>query len=158
VIHLPDAAATDRAGRALAEVVAAGDVIGLVGDLGAGKTALVTGLVAGLGAPVAAASPTFALIHEYTGGRLPVWHADLYRIEHARELPELGLDEIIDRGLGVVVIEWADRFAVLPADHAIARLAHADPGRELSIDGTGPRGRALAARWRDALRAHGHGS
>jgi tRNA threonylcarbamoyladenosine biosynthesis protein TsaE len=155
VIVLADAAATDRAGRALAAVVAAGDVIGLVGDLGAGKTALVTGLVAGLGAPVAAASPTFALIHEYTGGRLPVWHADLYRIEHARELPELGLDELIDRGDGVVVIEWADRFAVLPRDHTIARLAHAGTARELSITGTGSRGAALAAAWLAALQGQG---
>lgn len=151
MIVLPDAAATDRAGRALARVVQAGDVIGLVGDLGAGKTALVTGLVAGLGAPVAAASPTFALIHEYLGGRLPVWHADLYRIEHARELRELGLDEVIDRAAGVVVIEWADRYAVVPPDHVIARLAHADAGRTLAITGAGPRGTALAAAWTAAV-------
>jgi tRNA threonylcarbamoyladenosine biosynthesis protein TsaE len=147
VITLADAGATDRAGRVLAGLVAPGDVIGLVGDLGAGKTALVTGLVAGLGAASPAASPTFALLHEYRGGRLPVWHADLYRIERARELIELGLDEIIDRAEGVVVIEWAERFAVLPADHIRAELAHAGDGRTLEITGTGPRGTALAAAW-----------
>jgi len=151
VIVLADASATDRAGRALGRVARAGDVVGLIGDLGAGKTALVTGLVAELGAPVAAASPTFALIHEYAGGYLPVWHADLYRIEHARELPELGLDELIDRGAGVVVIEWADRFPVLPADHVLARLAHAGTGRTLEITGVGPRGTALAAAWKIEL-------
>jgi tRNA threonylcarbamoyladenosine biosynthesis protein TsaE len=151
VLALADAAATDRAGRALAGLVRAGDVVGLVGDLGAGKTALVTGLVAGLGAPVAAASPTFALINVYRGGRLPVVHADLYRIERARELAELGLDEAIDRGDGVVVVEWADRFAVLPPDHVRAELAHApDGGRSLAITGHGPRGTALAAAWRAA--------
>lgn len=151
MIVLPDAAATDRAGRALARVARAGDVVGLIGDLGAGKTALVTGLVAELGAPVAAASPTFALIHEYAGGWMPVWHADLYRIEHTRELPELGLDELIDRGDGIVVIEWADRFPVLPADHVIARLAHAGAGRTIEITGTGARGTALARAWKTEL-------
>jgi len=154
-IALADAAATDRAGRILATLVAAGDAIGLIGELGAGKTALVAGMVAGLGAPVAAASPTFALIHEYAGGRLPVWHVDLYRIERERELIELGLDEIIDRGTGVVVIEWADRFAVLPGDHVRAELAHADGGRgrTIAIRGAGSRGATLAAAWRAALAA-----
>lgn len=150
-IALADEEATDRAGRALAPLIAPGDVLGLIGELGAGKTALVTGLVAGLGAPVAAASPTFALIHEYRGGRLPVWHADLYRLERQRELIELGLDEIIDRAEGVVVIEWADRFAVLPPDHVRVVLAHAGAGRTLTITGAGPRSIALAAAWRAAL-------
>jgi tRNA threonylcarbamoyladenosine biosynthesis protein TsaE len=151
VIALADAAATERAGRALAELVVPGDVIGLVGDLGAGKTALVSGLVAGLAGP-AAASPTFALVNEYRGGRLPVWHADLYRIERERELVELGLDEIIDRAEGVVAIEWADRFAVLPRDHVRVELAYAGAARTIQITGTGPRGTALAAQWRAALR------
>jgi tRNA threonylcarbamoyladenosine biosynthesis protein TsaE len=154
IVELSDAAATDRAGRALGALVAAGDVIGLVGDLGAGKTALVTGVVAGLGAPDVAASPTFALIHEYRGGRLLVWHADLYRIEQTHELAEIGLDEIIDRAEargGVVLVEWADRFGVLPADHLRVELAHAPTGRTLTWAGTGPRGRALAAEWQAAL-------
>ena len=154
MIVLPDADATGRAGRALGAVVRAGDVVGLIGELGAGKTALVAGVVAGLGAPDVAASPTFALIHEYRGGRLVVWHADLYRIERARELAEVGLDEIVDhaeaRG-GVVLVEWADRFPVLPADHLRVELAHAEAGRTLTFAGTGPRGRALADEWRAAL-------
>jgi tRNA threonylcarbamoyladenosine biosynthesis protein TsaE len=154
VIPLADAAATDRAGRALGALVRAGDVIALVGELGAGKTALVAGVVAGLGAPGVAASPTFALIHEYRGGRLVVWHADLYRIERARELAEIGLDEIVDRAEargGVVLVEWAERFPVLPADHLRIELAHVDSGRTLTFTGTGPRGRALAAEWQAAL-------
>ena len=148
---LVDPAATDRAGRALAALVQAGDVIGLCGDLGSGKTSLVQGVVAGLGAPEVAASPTFALINEIRGGRLPVWHADLYRIERARELAELGLDELIDRGDAVVLIEWADRWPVLPPDHVRVELAHADVGRTLTIVGSGARGTALAAAWNAAL-------
>jgi tRNA threonylcarbamoyladenosine biosynthesis protein TsaE len=154
MIALADAAATDRAGRALGALLAAGDVVGLVGELGAGKTALVAGIVAGLGAPGPVASPTFALIHEYRGGRLVAWHADLYRIEHARELAELGLDEIIDRAGtrgGAVLIEWADRFEVLPPDHLRVELGHAPTGRTLTIAGAGPRGAALADAWRAAL-------
>ena len=142
---LPDAAATRALGERLAGLVRGGDAIALVGDLGAGKTTLVAGLVAELGGG-AAASPTFALVHEYPGGRLVVWHVDLYRIERAAELPELGLDDAIGDPRGICVIEWADRFDVLPPDHLRIELAH-DPGggRSLAASGGGPRGRELAA-------------
>jgi tRNA threonylcarbamoyladenosine biosynthesis protein TsaE len=92
----------------------------------------------------AAHSPTFALVHEYRGGRLVVWHVDLYRLERAAELAELGLDDVIGDARGVVVVEWADRFDVMPADHVRIELTHAEGGRELVATGTGPRGRALA--------------
>lgn len=142
---LPDAAATRQIGERLADLVRGGDAIALVGDLGAGKTTLVTGLVAGLGGG-AAASPTFSLVNEYPGGRLVVWHVDLYRIERAAELPELGLDDVIGDPRGICVVEWADRFAVLPPDHLRIELAHAPGGgRTLAARGTGPRGRELAA-------------
>ena len=143
-IKLVDAAATAEAGARLARAVRGGDAIALVGELGAGKTALVAGLVAELGAGTAH-SPTFALVHEYRGGRLVVWHVDLYRIERAAELPELGLDDAIGDPRGIVVVEWADRFAVLPADHLRIELRHVADGRELVAIGTGPRGRELAA-------------
>jgi tRNA threonylcarbamoyl adenosine modification protein YjeE len=133
---------TVRAGERLAELVRGGDAIALVGDLGAGKTTLVTGLVAALGGG-AAASPTFSLVNEYPG-RLIVWHVDLYRVERAAELVELGLDDVVGDPRGICVVEWADRFAVLPADHLRIELAHADRGRTLAAAGTGPRGRALA--------------
>jgi tRNA threonylcarbamoyladenosine biosynthesis protein TsaE len=147
---LGDADATRRAGERLAALVRGGDAIALVGDLGAGKTTLVIGLVAGLGGG-AAASPTFSLVNEYPGGRLVVWHVDLYRIERAAELPELGLDDVIGDPRGICVVEWADRFAVLPPDHLRIELAHAEGGRcvpggrRLAATGTGPRGRELAA-------------
>jgi tRNA threonylcarbamoyl adenosine modification protein YjeE len=141
---LDDVAATHALGERLARLVRGGDAIALVGDLGAGKTTLVTGFVAGLGGGEAA-SPTFSLVNEYPGGRLVVWHVDLYRIVRAAELPELGLDDVIGDPRGVCVVEWADRFAVLPADHLRLELAHHPDGRSLAVTGTGPRGRELAA-------------
>ncbi len=135
--------ATAAAGARLAGHLRGGDAIALVGELGAGKTTFVAGLARALGA-AGAHSPTFALVHEYTGGRLVVWHVDLYRIEREAELVELGLDELIGDPRGVVVVEWADRFAVLPPDHLRIELAHADGARELTAAGTGPRGRQLA--------------
>ena len=140
---LADADATQRAGATLARHVEGGDAIALIGDLGAGKTTLVAGLVSALGGG-AAASPTFSLVNEYRGGRLRVWHVDLYRLERAAELPELGLDDVIgDRG-GIVIIEWADKFDVMPPDHLRIELTHTGDTRELNATGTGARGRALA--------------
>lgn len=144
MIELVDAAATGRAGAALAQLVRGGDAIALIGDLGAGKTTLVAGLVAALGGGDAA-SPTFSLVNEYPGGRLVVWHVDLYRIERAAELVELGLDDVIGDRRGICVVEWADRFAVLPPDHLRLELAHAGDRRTLAATGTGPRGEALAS-------------
>jgi tRNA threonylcarbamoyladenosine biosynthesis protein TsaE len=141
---LADAAQTVRAGERLAAIVRGGDAIALIGDLGAGKTTLVTGLVAALGGGPAS-SPTFSLVNEYPGGRLVVWHVDLYRIERAAELVELGLDDVIGDPRGICVVEWADRFAVLPPDHLRIELGHAPGGgRTLEASGQGPRGRELA--------------
>jgi tRNA threonylcarbamoyladenosine biosynthesis protein TsaE len=140
---LADADATQRAGATLAARVEGGDAIALIGDLGAGKTTFVAGLVAALGGG-AASSPTFSLVNEYPGGRLRVWHVDLYRLERAAEVPELGLDDVIGDRRGIVIIEWADRFDVMPADHLRLELAHDGDTRTLIATGTGPRGRALA--------------
>jgi tRNA threonylcarbamoyl adenosine modification protein YjeE len=144
-VNLGDTTETVRAGERLAAIVRGGDAIALIGDLGAGKTTLVTGLVAALGGGTAT-SPTFSLVNEYPGGRLVVWHVDLYRIERAAELVELGLDDVIGDPRGICVVEWADRFAVLPADHLRIEVAHAPGGgRTLEASGHGPRGRELAA-------------
>jgi tRNA threonylcarbamoyladenosine biosynthesis protein TsaE len=86
-----------------------GDVIALDGDLGAGKTHFCKGLVAGLGSGDAVTSPTFALVQEYRGGRLPVFHFDWYRLESPTELDRLGWDEYLDEE-GVAVVEWAGKF------------------------------------------------
>jgi tRNA threonylcarbamoyladenosine biosynthesis protein TsaE len=150
VILLADEAATQRAGRALAQLVEGGDTIALIGDLGAGKTTLVAAMVEALGGG-AASSPTFALVNRYPNGRLVVWHVDLYRVERAAELPELGLDDIIGQRDSICVIEWADKFDVLPPDYLKLELAHADDHRTLVASGTGPRGIALASLWLDRL-------
>jgi tRNA threonylcarbamoyl adenosine modification protein YjeE len=144
MVELPDANATRAAGTRVAAALRGGDAIALVGELGAGKTTFVAGLVAALGGGDDAHSPTFALVHEYARGRLIVWHADLYRVERAAELIELGLDELIGDPRGVAIVEWADRFDVMPADHLVIELRHADDARVLIATGTGPRGRALA--------------
>lgn len=144
-VALGDAAATTRLGAALARALVGGDAVALVGDLGAGKTTFTAGLVDALGGGVAA-SPTFALVNEYPGGRLCVWHVDLYRLERAAELVELGLDDLFGDRRGVVIVEWADQFPdVMPRDHLRIELAHEGETRVLVARGTGPRGEALAA-------------
>lgn len=103
-------------GRALAETLRAGDVIALVGNLGAGKTHATKGIVAGLGCTGEASSPTFTILHEYTGGRLPAFHFDFYRMDSPAEVLNVGWDDYLDAG-GVVIVEWADKFAeVIPAN------------------------------------------
>lgn len=105
---------TRHVAAALAATLAAGDVVLLYGDLGAGKTAFVKGLATGLGLAAAqVTSPTFTLVHEYGHGRLPLLHLDLYRLERT-ELDEVGLDPDL-AARGVVVVEWAERLRAAPA-------------------------------------------
>jgi tRNA threonylcarbamoyladenosine biosynthesis protein TsaE len=99
-------------GSELAAGARPGDVWALAGDLGAGKTHFVQGAVAGLECDAAVTSPTFNLLHEYTGGRLPVFHFDFYRLRNAAEALALGLDEYLAAG-GLTIIEWADKFPEL---------------------------------------------
>ncbi|WP_428261870.1 tRNA (adenosine(37)-N6)-threonylcarbamoyltransferase complex ATPase subunit type 1 TsaE [Haliangium sp.] len=148
----PEATA-ELAGR-LAELLQPGDLIGLIGELGAGKTLLVQALARGLRIPpeVRVTSPTFTLINEYHGGAVSLYHVDLYRIDRARDLDELGLDEICRRADGVVCVEWCDRYPVLGRDFLEIRLdiagAHA---RRVSAIGHGRRGGVLATAWADAV-------
>ncbi len=110
---LNDAAATEAAGRALAQQLRLGDVIALSGDLGAGKTSLARGLLAELGLEEDAPSPSFALVIPYAPPqlRLPVWHVDLYRLDDAAEAEELGLDDALADG--ALIIEWPERLSWL---------------------------------------------
>ena len=113
--RLSNTDATVAWGRALADSLHAGDVIALVGNLGAGKTHASKGIVAGLGATSDVSSPTFTLVHEYRGGRLPVFHFDFYRLNAPDEVLNIGWDDYLDSG-GVTVVEWADKFPVLLPD------------------------------------------
>jgi tRNA threonylcarbamoyladenosine biosynthesis protein TsaE len=108
---------TIAAGRAYGEQARRGDVFALTGDLGAGKTQFVKGFVAGLESSADVTSPTFVLVHEYGGGRLPVYHFDFYRLENRDAITRLGFDDYVF-GDGVSLIEWADRHSDLIPDHA----------------------------------------
>lgn len=110
-IHLPDEAAMLSYGARVASGLRAGDILALNGALGAGKTHFVKGLVAGLGSLETVTSPTFTLTHLYREGRLPVYHFDFYRLEEIGELEGIGWEEYVDSGDGVVVVEWAGKFA-----------------------------------------------
>lgn len=124
---------TAAAGRELASTLSAGDVVLLYGDLGAGKTAFVKGLAEGLGVSRdQVSSPTFTLMQEYRGGRLTLFHVDLYRLDDPREIDDLGLDEIGEDG--VRAIEWAEklppsrlqRFGGPGAHHVAVRIEHGE--------------------------------
>ena len=96
-------------GRAFGERAQPGMIVGLKGDLGAGKTQFVRGVAAGLGATDRVHSPTFALINEYRTGRLPIIHIDLYRLETAEAILSAGLDDFFQQKEGVTLIEWFER-------------------------------------------------
>ncbi|MFK5921072.1 MAG: tRNA (adenosine(37)-N6)-threonylcarbamoyltransferase complex ATPase subunit type 1 TsaE [Verrucomicrobiota bacterium] len=100
----------------LAKPLQAGAVIGLVGNLGAGKTHFVKGLAQGLGSDSPVSSPTFTLVHEYSDGVCPLYHFDFYRMDQAQEIENIGWDEYLDEA-GIVVVEWADRFPELMPPH-----------------------------------------
>ena len=107
----------------LAETLQPNDVLALCGELGAGKTHFVKGLVAAGGSGEAVTSPTFTLVHEYRSGRVPVFHFDFYRIARVEELEQIGFEEFMEDN-GISVIEWADRFPeLLPARTRWIRIA-----------------------------------
>lgn len=115
---------TVAAGRELAATLSPGATVALRGDLGAGKTHFVRGLVEGWGGTASATSPTFALVHEYDTPRGPVFHLDFYRARSREEVWSAAHDEL-DAPHGLVVIEWADRFASLVPEGAIrVEIAH----------------------------------
>jgi tRNA threonylcarbamoyladenosine biosynthesis protein TsaE len=121
-------AQTIRVGQRLGELLQRGDVVALRGDLGTGKTHLVKGIVLGLGSTDTVNSPSFVLINQYRAGAqrggLPIYHADLYRIERPAELQGVGLEELLD-GDGVCLIEWADHAEpLLPDERLDVHLSH----------------------------------
>jgi tRNA threonylcarbamoyladenosine biosynthesis protein TsaE len=145
VLRADSAEATQSFGRLLGSLLRAGDVVGLVGPLGAGKTTLTQGIARGLEVPDDrhVASPTFSLVNEHPG-RVPLCHADFYRLRDAKELLELGLDELFERG--ATVIEWLDLFpSAAPEDHLQIMIALAEPNEQrlITVSANGPRSSEL---------------
>lgn len=101
---------TEAVGEALAATLSPGTVIAFTGDLGAGKTAFTRGLARGLGIGERVTSPTFTIVNEYEGGRLPLFHFDMYRLESSEELFDIGWEDYLRRG-GVCAVEWSEKIA-----------------------------------------------
>lgn len=121
---------TENAGERLGQMLSAGDVVLLFGDLGAGKTAFVRGMARGVGAnPDEVSSPTFTIVQEYPGRSGTLFHVDLYRLETA-EIDDLGLDDLVS-GEGIVAIEWAERWKGRPDDVTEVRLEHRGEDRRV---------------------------
>ncbi|MFI3251387.1 MAG: tRNA (adenosine(37)-N6)-threonylcarbamoyltransferase complex ATPase subunit type 1 TsaE [Eubacteriales bacterium] len=99
---------TEQLGSALAKALHAGDILAYTGDLGAGKTAMTRGIAHGIGYTESVTSPTFTLVHEYLGGSLPLFHFDLYRLDHEDQLFDIGFDDYLARK-GVCIIEWSEK-------------------------------------------------
>jgi tRNA threonylcarbamoyladenosine biosynthesis protein TsaE len=145
----------------LASHLVAGDLVALSGELGAGKTMFVQGAARALGVPDRVTSPSFVLVRSHTGGRLPLVHADVYRLGTLQDVLELG-DELLDPD-AVTFLEWADAVvSLLPPDRfevdvALADLAAADGDRQVRIDACGRAAARLPAiatgcvRWRDGV-------
>jgi len=144
---------TIRLGRCLGELLRPGDVVALIGDLGAGKTTLAKGIASGAGVEDEdeVTSPTFVLVNEYRG-RLPVYHADLYRLQEAPELEDLGWEEFI-YGEGISLLEWAEKIpGVLPDERLEVRISWiGTEERKFVISGKGAKPefiRRLRKKWK----------
>lgn len=138
LLEAPDEAATKAIAAALAGLLEPGDVVGLTGDLGAGKTRFVQGAAAALGVEEPVVSPTFMLVRAYDG-RVPVYHVDAYRLRGSAELEDLGLEEVLPADT-VAFVEWADRVADALPPNWLELSLHARPDevREIHVRPHGP--------------------
>ena len=144
---------TKALARALAELVVAGDVLVLAGEMGAGKTAFAQGFGLGLGVREPITSPTFTIVREYPGERLALHHLDVYRLEHLREAVDLGLGEMLDEE-AVMLVEWGDAILpALPAEYLEVRITFGDgdDDRRLELDVVGARWAARKRRLAEVL-------
>ena len=131
-------AETETLGARLAAVLSPGAVVAYRGGLGMGKTAFTRGLARGLGYPGRVTSPTFTIVNEYEGGRLPLFHFDMYRLADADDLFDIGWEDYLDRG-GVCAVEWSEQVAdALPDDTIYVTLTRRDEDpswRTITIEG-----------------------
>ena len=134
MIRLDGEAATREYGHRLAAEAVPGQVIALIGDLGAGKTTLTKYIAEGLGVTEHVQSPTFTIVREYRSGRMPLYHFDVYRIDDPDEMFEIGYEEYF-YGDGLCVVEWADKIEeLLPEDTRIIRLSYGGAEEERIVD------------------------
>ena len=133
---LPDEPATKRLGSRLGAALSAGDVICLTGALGAGKTTLARGIIAAASGMTDVPSPTFSLVETYPDGPVDIWHFDLYRLENAEDVWELGLEDALNEG--ACLIEWPEQIeSYLPKNPLVLALKAEGDSRHLTIRASG---------------------
>ena len=126
---------TEAVGAALARVLQPGTVIAYRGDLGAGKTAFTRGLARGLGVQEGVTSPTYTIVNEYLGGRMPLFHFDMYRLGSEDELFDIGWDDYLDRG-GICAVEWSENVWGAMEDAVVVTITRLDENtRKIEIEG-----------------------
>ena len=147
ISHSPEQ--TQRLGVGIGELALPGDILLLVGTLGTGKTCLTQGIAWGLGIEEYALSPSFVIVREHYG-RLPLYHVDLYRLDHIEEIAELGLDDYL-YGNGICVVEWAEKgLSVLPVEHLLIQISYlSDTERSFQLKASGKRYLEILAQVRD---------
>ena len=128
-------AETEAIGAALGKILTPGAIVAYRGDLGAGKTAFTRGLARGLGYAEAVTSPTYTIVNEYLGGRLPLFHFDMYRLRSSDDLWGIGWDDYLDRG-GVCAVEWSENVADAMEDAVLVTIEKlGDDCRRITIEG-----------------------
>lgn len=126
---------TERLGERLGKTLRGGEVIAYLGDLGAGKTAFTRGLARGLGISMRVTSPTYTIVNEYTGGRLPLFHFDMYRLGSSDELFDIGWEDYLLRG-GVCAVEWSENVRDAMEDAITVSIEKTDDEtRRITIEG-----------------------
>ena len=133
ITHSPEE--TEAVGAALAKILPAGAVIAYEGDLGAGKTAFTRGLARGLGYAEPVTSPTYTIVNEYLGGRLPLFHFDMYRLASADDLWDIGWEDYLERG-GICAVEWSENVREALEDPVLVRIEKlSEDARRITLEG-----------------------
>lgn len=128
-------AETENLGLALGKLLPAGTVLAYRGDLGAGKTAFTRGLARGLGCSELVTSPTYTIVNEYLGGRLPLFHFDMYRLRSSEDLWDIGWEDYLERG-GVCAVEWSENVADALEDAVIITIEKlGETSRRITLEG-----------------------
>lgn len=129
---------TEEVGAALSKVLSPGTVIAYRGDLGAGKTAFTRGLARGLGVADPVTSPTYTIVNEYLGGRMPLFHFDMYRLHSADDLWDIGWEDYLERG-GICAVEWSENVADAMEDAITVTIEKlGEESRRITIEGGVP--------------------